>query len=80
LNELREAARQELSWGRESTTGYWLDIDPDSIDDVLTETGKGDVVRLILDQPVAVDRLARIVNRERHPDSLRLLVALDQEV
>jgi outer membrane protein OmpA-like peptidoglycan-associated protein len=80
LNELRESARQELSWGRESTTGYWLDIDPDSIDDVLTETGKGDVVRLILDQPVAVDRLARIVNRERHPDSLRLLVALDQEV
>jgi hypothetical protein len=77
LNELREAARQELSWGRVSTTGYWLDIDPDSIDEVLAETGKGDVVRVILDRPFGLDRLARIVNRERHPDSLRLLVALD---
>lgn len=80
LNELREAARQELAWGKLSTTGYWLDIDPESIDDVLANTGKGDTVRLILDAPVAVDALARIVNRERHPDSLRLLVAIDQEV
>ena len=77
LNELREAARQELAWGRTSTTGYWLDIDPDAIGDVLANTSKGDVVRLILDSPVQVDCLARIVNRERHPDSLRLLVAVE---
>ena len=62
----------------ERTRPHPIDIDPDSITDVLSNTAKGDTVRLILDYPTAVDRLARIVRRQIHPDSLRLMVAFEE--
>ena len=77
VNELDETARAELKWAKVSTPAYWLDVDPESIAEVLAETGKGDTVRLILDGPDKVDALARIVKRQIHPDSLRLMVALE---
>jgi len=78
LNELRETAKAELFWARSSTPAYWVDVDPDSIEEVKAETAKGDTVRLILDYPTPVDRLARIVRRQIHPDSLRLMVAFEE--
>ncbi|MCW2829461.1 MAG: hypothetical protein JWP31_153 [Aeromicrobium sp.] len=77
ISELDETANAELAWAKVATPAYWLDIDPERIPEVLAETGKGDTVRLILDFPDAVDRLARIVKRERHPNGLRLMVTLE---
>jgi hypothetical protein len=78
LNELGETAKAELFWARSSTPAYWVDIDPDCIAEVLANTAKGDTVRLILDYPTPVDQLARIVRRQIHPDSLRLMLALEE--
>lgn len=78
LNELRETAKAELFWARSSTPSYWVDIDPDSISDVLANTAKGDTVRLILDNPTPVDQLARIVRRQIHPDGLRMMLAFEE--
>ena len=78
LNELGETAKAELFWARSSTPSYWVDIDPDCIGEVLANTAKGDTVRLILDYPQPVDQLARIVRRQIHPDSLRLMLAFEE--
>lgn len=76
-NELDETAVSELEWAKTATPSYWLDIDPQSVDEVLAKTSKGDTCRLILDWPESVDTPARIVKRQIHPDSLRLMVALE---
>jgi hypothetical protein len=78
LNELGETAKAELFWARSSTPSDWVDIDPDCITEVLANTAKGDTVRLILDYPQPVDQLARIVRRQIHPDSLRLMLAFEE--
>jgi hypothetical protein len=78
VNELDETALAELSWARISTAGYWLDIDPEFIPEVLAQTAKGDTVRLILDWPDEVDTLVRIVKRQHHPTGLRLMVSIEE--
>ena len=78
LDELGETAKAELQWAGSSTPAYWLDVDPEFIEDVLANVAKGDTVRLILDYPEPVDRLARIVRRQIHPDSLRLMAAFEE--
>jgi hypothetical protein len=78
ISELDETATAELGWSKVTTASYWLDIDPEAIAEVLAETTKGDTVRLILDFPNALDVPARIVQRQIHPNGLRLMVSLQE--
>jgi outer membrane protein OmpA-like peptidoglycan-associated protein len=77
LNELREVASAEVGWATVSTVAYWVDIDPARIAEVDANTAKGDTVTLVLDAPDQVAAPARIVKRQKHPDGLRLMLALE---